>query len=558
MLVACQSGASPGAACQRQRDCASPLVCAFDRCRAECQQNRDCPAGASCLLIDGVNGACSLELDTQCETGVGRTCASGLVCAADRCQGGCASDAECPSDGTCLHLASGAGFCFDTRSGSDAGLPSGDAGTDASSDVGTDAPQARDTGPRVDAYVVPPIGVLDVCLGTTGGCAIGHDRNVYCWGSGADGRLGTGDCTTPGPDTNVPTRIPALADVDAIVCGDRFQCAHVATDGSIQCWGLDDRQQLGQAVSGGCSASAVNVLDHATAMPLLEPSLTQLAAAGGHACSLATRGGGGAVSAYLECWGDNAGQILDPTMPPTTLFEGVWPYFWMEFPPNFVTLALAPAGLCARGETWTTPPQIDVFCTGDATHLERGGGTPDDRTAVVTTTSRALVAGRAHRCLLDVARNVSCWGDGHLGQLGVDPSTLPSSCGADACDATPHTIVATGASFTALAASGDGDTTCGIVEGLGAPGEVVCWGANEHAQCGGSASVFALAAPTGTPRFVTLDGTSALARVRRIAVGPGAACAIDDQETLYCWGDYLFGAATPSPTATVLSIPGGP
>ena len=563
-LVACQRGATPGASCARQSDCASPLVCAYGRCRAECQQNRDCPAGASCLLVDGVGGACSLEVDTGCETGVGRACATGLVCAADRCEGGCATDAECPSDATCLRLATGAGFCFDTRTGADAGLGPPDGGRDAAGDAGHDAGSLQtDAGPALDAFVVPPIGVLDVCLGTTGGCAIGHDRHVYCWGSGADGRLGTGTCTTPGPDASVPMRIPGLADVDAIACGDRFQCAHVATDGSFLCWGLGDRQQLGQPAPGGCSTSPVNVLDPLTTpprMPLTEHDLSSLSAAGGHACALAPRPVGGSGSNYVDCWGDNAGGIIDPMMPPTALFEAVQPTFWAVFPPTFASIALAPGGLCARNESsGVSPAQIDVVCTGDDAHMERGGVSVDTTPIPAATLSRALVAGRAHRCILDLHRDVRCWGDGHLGQLGVDPATLPSLCGADRCDSSLHTITASAVSFVSVAASGDGDTTCGVIAGQPLPDEVLCWGANDRAQAGRAPSALALPATTGGMAApVTVDGTRPLSRVRRVAVGPGAACAIDDQETLYCWGDYLFGAASPTPSATVLSIPGGP
>src|SRR5690348_14034077 len=81
VLVGCQSSVAPGAACTRASDCASPLTCTFGRCRASCVENRDCPAGSSCLP-SATGNACTVETDLGCETGVGRMCATGLVCVA--------------------------------------------------------------------------------------------------------------------------------------------------------------------------------------------------------------------------------------------------------------------------------------------------------------------------------------------------------------------------------------------------------------------------------------------------------------------------------------------
>ena len=48
--LGCEARLSLGAGCTRSSDCEAPLVCSFQRCRAECVEQRDCPLGAMCLL----------------------------------------------------------------------------------------------------------------------------------------------------------------------------------------------------------------------------------------------------------------------------------------------------------------------------------------------------------------------------------------------------------------------------------------------------------------------------------------------------------------------------
>lgn len=521
-LVACQSAPSPGASCVRQTDCASPLVCAYGRCRAECTQNRDCPPGASCLLVDGHTGACSLEIDTQCETGVGRACATGLVCAADRCQGSCATDTDCPSDGTCLHLATGAGFCFDTRGGTDGGF--GDAGVDAALDA---APS--DAGP-------PRLGALDVCLGTTGGCAIGDDRRVYCWGALA----------ACGATVTMPTHVAGITQADAITCGDGFACAHDTNSQSVLCWGDGTMGQTGQGPSPMTCVGPTAVVDTSAAVLLVPPPVT-LHAAGTHACVL-----GRDVSAVAYCWGVNR-QVIDPLSLPSTVHTAVTPTFSADYTLLY-SLALAPDGFCVRNEDTTVFPMApSIHCAGENGHAELSHiAMPTD--TVTIPWSADVVAGRAHRCALTASHGISCWGDAHLGQLGDDPSLSPSMCGADACDPTPHPI-GVSLTFSAVAASGDGDTTCAILES-GNASRVTCWGANESGQTGRPVSAFEIVSLP--PPVVTIDGTTPLEHVRRIAVGPHLACAIDDQATLFCWGDTDFAPGTTAvPVASVVTLWGG-
>ncbi|MEO0321643.1 MAG: hypothetical protein AAF447_01695 [Myxococcota bacterium] len=84
--------------------------------------------------------------------------------------------------------------------------------------------------------------------------------------------------------------------------------------------------------------------------------------------------------------------------------------------------------------------------------------------------------------------------------------------------------------------------------GLGAAGDVRCWGTNRDGQCGGTGDVVA------TPRRVEgLDGA------RAIATGYAHACALRVDGTVWCWGDNGYGQLGeegPEERGTPAPVPG--
>jgi alpha-tubulin suppressor-like RCC1 family protein len=528
LALACQNGAVQGTPCRRASECASGLVCRFGACRVECTQNRDCPVGTACLLLpDGV-GACGLDTDLGCETGVGRVCPEGLVCAVNRCQATCARATDCPSDGACLSLGSGGSFCFDTRSGGDAGLP--DVGP---ADTGTQGP--NDAGPadaNVDAASpVLTFAVRDVCLGANGGCAIGQDQRVYCWGSNVSGRLGDGGSCTATPASVIAPQVVRtgavpLENATAIACGDAFACAYASTH--IWCWGANDQAQLGRGATSPCESDAQPVQSGGTTLVI--PGTPSLSVAGRHGCALDR------AASSLWCWGaDDSTLDGSGTTVPSAI--DVAPR-WLTEPAMLAPtqISLAASGACLNGAL------TGVQCWGDndraqcgATPVSATYGPPGWR---LTGSWSSLVVGRAHRCALDSSGTAQCWGDDDLVQLGENVFT--SDCTTGMCRGMPSGSIAV--YYDRLASSGDGDTTCGIVSAGPSLGQVLCWGANDAGQTG--APISATQSWLGATS-VTLAATGApLSGVTRIAVGRTAACAIDGAGVLACWGDTDFDATT--------------
>ncbi|HVZ73510.1 MAG TPA: hypothetical protein VHJ20_14125 [Polyangia bacterium] len=130
---------------------------------------------------------------------------------------------------------------------------------------------------------------------------------------------------------------------------------------------------------------------------------------------------------------------------------------------------------------------------------------------------------------------VSCWGDNHLGELGVAPDELDG-------DPSPRPV-ALPAPATRLATS-PGDTFCAIL----ADDRVACWGSNNYAQAGAADTQ-----TTVTPTIVLeAAGGAPLRGARDLAPDRGmqGMCANTTTRGLVCWG-HLF----PAPGQTVDESP---
>ncbi|MCX5173338.1 RCC1 domain-containing protein [Streptomyces antibioticus] len=89
-----------------------------------------------------------------------------------------------------------------------------------------------------------PVQSLDEVRDVGAGCdfsvALRQDGTVWTWGSGANGRLGTGANT----DRDTPQKVPDLTDVESVSVG----CDHVlalTADGTVKAWGRNTEGQLG-------------------------------------------------------------------------------------------------------------------------------------------------------------------------------------------------------------------------------------------------------------------------------------------------------------------------
>jgi len=335
-------------------------------------------------------------------------------------------------------------------------------------------------------------------------CLVHGDGSLWCWGRNDRGQLGDGT-RTPRP---VPIRIAALSGVSAVAAGDAHTCA-VAGSG-VFCWGADDLGQLGDGGGDdrGLPAKVSGVAANGNAAAPI--------AAGRDFSCLAVAGGG------VSCWGDDSvGQLGDggaaagPHAP--TVVAGLSDVqslsaLWQH------ACALSGAGLLT---CWGANSKGQI---GDgSTTSQRPPALVNDPSATMPLpTFTQVTTGRTHTCALS-ASDVYCWGDNGDGQIDQTGPTTPVP--------TPTPVSGMGVADPIDVAAG-GQHTCVVRTG----GKVVCWGSNDSNQRDG-----------------TIDNAV------RIFAGAAFSCALATDGSVFCWGDNHFGqlAAGGDPVrATAAPVPG--
>jgi alpha-tubulin suppressor-like RCC1 family protein len=138
-----------------------------------------------------------------------------------------------------------------------------------------------------------------VDAGTLTACGVATDGTGYCWGENRVGELGDGTTTS----STVPVRVAGGLTFDRIrpargnstvlhTCG-------ATSGGTLYCWGLNDKGQVGATTAATCTFSVTPV--PCALSPSAVSGLGAVAAfdvGTSHSCALTT-------GAAVMCWGDN-------------------------------------------------------------------------------------------------------------------------------------------------------------------------------------------------------------------------------------------------------------
>jgi len=277
-------------------------------------------------------------------------------------------------------------------------------------------------------------------------CFIAGEGSVYCWGRNDRGQCGDGTTAY----RNTAAKVPGIDDAISIAAGELHTCAQ-RKNGSVLCWGDNSAYQLGIQLDKLYAETPATILG--------EGKASAVAAGGRHTCIIGSGDGH-----HVQCWGANQrGQAGAPS-------------------PGTVKLLTEP--------------------------IYVGGSQP--------ISAKAIACGGAHTCAVLSSGGGVCWGDNLRGQLGCDQHMDHSDS---------PVVVKDGNSFVSM--------SLGAYHSCAADAQhkAYCWGANQDGQLGDGTYVNSFAP----------IGVDLAAPVKKLGTGAYHGCALLSTGHAACWGLALDG-----------------
>lgn len=301
---------------------------------------------------------------------------------------------------TCAVDNTGAVYCWGTGTNGALG--------NATTGVNSNTPVRVVTGDQADSSGFLS-NIVEVKVGFQFACARSSSQNVYCWGTGNNGRLGYGSTAS----SNIPRQVLGgaqggafLGSIRQISLGRANVCA-VTTADELYCWG--DGRALGQASGTPSSSSPVRVLGGEQGGAFLN-QIRSVHVGWNNACALIQDG-----SVY--CWGDESAELgvggssID-AFAPTRVLGGDQGGTYLQ---NITNITYGFARGCASDISG------DFFCWGwnYSGHLLQptriAGG---DQGGTYFRDVDHMIFGPTFGCFIDATNRAYCHGSNNSGQKG--------------------------------------------------------------------------------------------------------------------------------------------
>jgi len=321
-----------------------------------------------------------------------------------------------------------------------------------------------------------------ISAGADMSCAVVSDGSVWCWGSNDRGQLGNGTKTR----SLVPARVKAISSAVAVSAGgtwnsdgrgaalSAFACA-VLENGSVVCWG---------------DTSGDTALEHSTPHTILGVNGAIAIACGNwHACALISNGS-------VSCWGDTSRGQLGVGSSADCVGSSC--------PPTPVVGIAGVTAIAGQGSDFSCAVLADgaVWCWGGRNGSTSMNAFSPVRVPGIFATRSGIGVGRSNMCALSRAdAELWCWG---LDYANGEPALVR------------------GLRAPSIAVSVGSTTTCALL----GDATVQCWGGNGRGQLGNDTRV-----ASKMPVDV-LDLTD----VAAISVGYLHSCALTKSGRIRCWG----------------------
>ncbi len=272
-------------------------------------------------------------------------------------------------------------------------------------------------------------------------CAITEDTRVVCWGNNAQGKRGLGggigNASETPPGKAGPWVVGNLSGGMVEVSAGAWSTCSLKQNGEIWCWGGGEFGQLGTGtdvcMDNGETAcnSATNYPPAKISMPLGKTAVSLSDANQGHFCAILDTGEG-------LCWGwNNDGQLGDGTV----CTGGAW---WdsnannpqptgcnanngrytpvlvddSNFPANYSIISIS----TGMGHSCAIIDNNDLYCWGANSWGQLGTGLGEQSFPTPQYVDSGVIAvatGNEHSCALYENQYVKCWGNNAQGQLGT-------------------------------------------------------------------------------------------------------------------------------------------
>lgn len=315
------------------------------------------------------------------------------------------------------------------------------------------------------------------------------DHTLWCWGDNRFGQLGDGDTKM----VFLPKQVDANTDWLMMSLGEHHSCGIRDDDGnnSLWCWGQNTFNQLGAITATDPQVTPHKVDDN---------SWASVSSAKKHSCAIRTDNS-------LWCWGTNSfGQLgnntnIDSVVPIQVTTATDWQ--------SVGTGSLHTCAAKLNGSLW---------CWGNNAFgqlaLEELSHQQLPQQIISDTIFKAVSTGEYHTCAMDEDDLAHCWGLNTLGQIGQD--TLANTRLPRTYNTEDWSDIASGRDFS-----------CGI---KAEDDSLWCGGLNNNGQLGDGTPLH-----RPSPVLVKTQG-DAPTRWASVSIGANQTCAIQEDETLWCWG----------------------
>jgi alpha-tubulin suppressor-like RCC1 family protein len=357
--------------------------------------------------------------------------------------------------------------------------------------------------------VIQPIFVMDQVLKVSVGyrhtCAIKSDGSLWCWGNNQYGQVGDGTTGNIKPFPVQP--IGMSRDVADVSAGFDHTCV-VKTDGSLWCWGGNDRGQLGDGTNVG----------KVIPKRIFAGGVKKVSAGAKYTCAIKN-------DSSLWCWGENnTGQLG------LGIIGG---YYTIPQPvTNDVIKVSTTAGWSwGAGHTCVVKSDGSIFCWGNNSYGQLGNGSfgnniPSPSSDIYLdafynrlTDIYHVSVGNSHTCAVDNGNQIWCWGNNYYGQLGIGKDNNYYQT----YYSFPRQVTSVG---KVKGVSVGYSSTCVIKE----DNSLWCWGGNDSGQLG-----------DGTFINRTFPHMKITDNVLQISANQYHTCAIIYDNSLWCWGSNWYG-----------------